>query len=210
VPPRRPPGRAGHPRGRPGRSTVVVLGIDGAGKTTAASALVEAERSAGHRARLVRNPGGRRWLARTAERRGVRVPPAWADGFESAVRTLNVMVSHVRAALLPGTTVMDRHLVCQMVLRTARGLPPGRFLPWLSRKLLPADAVLLLDLPEQTAYARIAQRGEDMESLAYLRTAREAYLYLAAREGWRVVDAAAAPHDVLAQMRLALRSRRGG
>jgi dTMP kinase len=59
--------------------TVVVLGIDGAGKTTAARALIAAERAAGREAALVRNPAGRRWLSRVSSRLGVDVPVRWRN-----------------------------------------------------------------------------------------------------------------------------------
>ncbi|MCY1158056.1 MAG: thymidylate kinase, partial [Citricoccus sp.] len=55
----------------PGQSadgTIVLLGIDGSGKTTTASALATAEREAGRSALLVRNRSGRRWLLRAGHR----------------------------------------------------------------------------------------------------------------------------------------------
>ncbi|MFT4470156.1 dTMP kinase [Arthrobacter sulfonylureivorans] len=179
------------------RRTVVVLGIDGAGKTTTAAALVTAEQAAGRAAQLVRNPAGRRWLSRVAERCGIGVAPRWADRFESTVRLINVLTAQLRAAVFPGTTVMDRHLQCQQVLRAVRGLPRGRFLPWLVQILPRADAVVLLDLPAETAQARISARGEDSESTAYLRAAREAYLRMARSSGWHVVDAFGSRSEVL-------------
>ncbi|MGW6174174.1 thymidylate kinase [Arthrobacter sp. NPDC055138] len=179
------------------RRTVVVLGIDGAGKTTTAAALVAAERTSGRAAQLVRNPAGRRWLSRAAARLGISVAPRWADRFESVVRLINVMTAQLRAAVFPGTTVMDRHLQCQQVLRDVRGLPPGCVLPWLARALPRANAVVLLDLPAEAAHARITARGEDSESADYLQAAREAYLRMARSSGWRVVDAAGSRSEVL-------------
>jgi dTMP kinase len=175
----------------------VVLGIDGAGKTTAAASLVAAVRASGRTAQVLRNPAGRRWLSRATARLGIGIAPRWADRFESTVRTLNVLVSQLRAAAFHGTTVMDRHLHCQQVLREVRGLPPGRVLPWLVRALPGADAVVLLDLPAEAAHARITARGEDSESADYLRAARDAYLRMARSSGWQVVDAAGSRSDVL-------------
>jgi dTMP kinase len=178
----------------------VLLGIDGAGKTSSAAALVAAQRGSGRGAILLRNRSGRRWLARTSDRVGVEVPVRWADRVETVVRTLNVLVSRVRAAHREGLVVMDRHLVCQLVLRRVRGLPPGRVLPWLSARSLRADAVVVLDVAAETAHARILARGQDHETLEYLHTAREAYLEFARARGWAVVDATGAPEAVLTRL----------
>jgi dTMP kinase len=191
------PTKSGRGPRRRARRTVVVLGIDGAGKTTTAASVVAAERTAGRAAQLVRNPAGRRWLSRAAARLGIGIAPRWADRFESMVRLLNVLTAHLRAAAFRGTTVMDRHLHCQQVLRDVRGLPPGRVLPWLVRALPRADAVVLLDLPAEAAHARITARGEDSESADYLQAARDAYLRMARSSGWQVVDAAGSRSDVL-------------
>ncbi|MET1156531.1 thymidylate kinase [Arthrobacter sp.] len=200
------PTETGRSPRRHARRTVVILGIDGAGKTTAAASLVAAERAAGRPAQLLSNPAGRRWLSRAAARLGIGVAPHWADRFESAVRTLNVLVSQLRAAAFQGTTVMDRHLHCQQVLRDVRGLTPGGALPWLVRVLPRPDAVVLLDLPAEAAHARITARGEDSESLDYLRAARNVYLRMAGSLNWQVVDAAGSRSDVLRRV-LAAASR---
>ena len=180
--------------------TVVLLGVDGAGKTTTAAALVAAEEEAGREAVVLRNRSGRRWLARTSARWGVEVPARWADRFETVVRTANVLVSQVRAAHRDGLVVIDRHLVCQSVLRQVRGLPPGRVLPRLAVRALRGAVVVVLDVPAETARARILARGQDHESLEYLRAARAAYLELAGALGWTVVDATGAPESVLARL----------
>ena len=194
--------RARRPGSLPARRarTVVLLGIDGAGKTTTASALVAAEQGAGREAIVLRNRSGRRWLARTSSRWGVEVPVRWADRFETVVRTANVLVSQVRAAGRDGLVVMDRHLVCQLVLRRVRGLPSGRVLPWLAVMVLDGVVVVVLDVPTETAHARILDRGQDDESLEYLRAARTAYLEFAGARGWAVVDAIGAPEAVLARL----------
>ena len=194
--------RGRQPRGLPARRarTVVLLGIDGAGKTTAASSLVAAERAAKRKAIVLRNRSGRRWLARTSARFGAEVPVRWADRFETVVRAANVLVCQVRAARRDGLVVIDRHLVCQLVLRRVRGLPPGRILPWGSAAVLRGAVVVVLDVPAETAHARILARGQDHEPLEYLRAARAAYLEFADACGWVVVDATGAPEAVLARL----------
>jgi dTMP kinase len=178
----------------------VLLGIDGAGKTTTAASLVAAEREAGGTAFVLRNRSGRRWLARTSARARVELPMRWTDRVETVVRIANVIVSQLRAWHRGGLVVVDRHLVCQLVLRRVRGLPSGRVLPWLAVASLRADAVVVLDVPAETAQKRILTRAEDHETLTYLRAARSAYLDLARAEGWSVVDATATTEAVLTRI----------
>jgi dTMP kinase len=187
------------PRARPSW-TIVLLGIDGAGKTTTAASLVAAERQAGGPAIVLRNRSGRRWLDRAAARARVDLPVRWADRIETVLRTANVLVTQARVAHRDGLVVIDRHLVCQLVLREVRGLPPGRVLPWLAVALLDADAVVVLDVPAETAQERILTRAEDHETLTYLRAARSAYLDLARAHGWSVVDATATTEAVLTRI----------
>ncbi|MDI3331690.1 MAG: AAA family ATPase [Micrococcus sp.] len=179
----------------------MLLGIDGSGKTTTAAALAAAERSEGRRALLLRNRSGRRWLIRAGQRIGRELPVKWADRTETVVRTCNVLVAHVRAARTDGLAIMDRHLACQLVLRQVRGRPPGRILPWLSERLLRRALVVVLDVPAETAHARITARGEDDESLDFLRATRSAYLQFASTRGWTVVDASGSTPAVLDRIR---------
>lgn len=177
----------------------MLLGIDGAGKTTVGTTLVAELRDSGTSAQLLRNPAGRRWMSRVAERFGTSLAPAWANRLESAVRFVNVLVAHARAAGFAGTTVMDRHVACQLVLRSVRGLPQGTLLPWLLSRLPKPDAIILIDVPAHVAHARILARGEDSETLAYLLSAREAYLEIALARGWHIIDGSGTPQQVVAK-----------
>ena len=176
----------------------MLLGIDGAGKTTTATALVASLRDSGARAQLLRNPAGRRWMTRVAARFGTALTPTWANRLESIVRCVNVLLAHTRAVAFPGTTVMDRHVACQLVLRSIRGLPQGVLLPWLLARLPRPEAIILIDVPADVAYSRILLRGEDSETLAYLSSSREAYLEIALARGWHVVDGSGTPQQVAA------------
>lgn len=176
--------------------TIVLLGIDGAGKTTAGNVLVRGIQDSGKPAQLLRNPAGRRWLSRVAGRLGTVLTPIWANRLESVVRCVNVLAAHLRARGFAGTTVMDRHIACQLVLRSVRGLPQGVILPWLVSRLPRPDAIVLIDVPAEVAHARIVARGEDEESLSYLRSAREAYLQIARARAWHIVDGSGTPQQV--------------
>jgi dTMP kinase len=181
----------------------VLLGIDGVGKTTTARALAQPERESDAHAVVLRNRSGRRWLGRVSARFGLEPAVRWTDRFETAVRTVNVLVAEIRAWNAGGSVVMDRHLVCQLVLRRVRGLPEGRFLPRVAPALLEAHIVVVLDVPAEIAYERIRARGEDLESLDFLRASRAVYLEFARARGWRVVDATGTTESITSRIETA-------
>jgi dTMP kinase len=180
---------------------IVLTGIDGSGKTTAARALVSAALADGKNALLLNNYAGRRRMSLLAARYGVQLPPRLADAVESTLRVANVLISHVRARRFRGLTVMDRHLYCQLALREARGLPRGRLLPWLLRTLPAPDLVIYLDVGPQQAHDRIVARGTDEESLADLTSLRDAYRSLPEFAAFTVLDAGPPEQAVLAELR---------
>lgn len=122
---------------------VVLVGIDGAGKSTAARLLVERTRRRGGRAVLLPNHAGRRTISTWCAAHGVRLPARVADAVETTIRVGHVLLSHARASRFDGVVLMDRHLHCQLALRSVRGLPTGRLLPWLLRRLPQPDLVVL-------------------------------------------------------------------
>lgn len=194
TPTRRPTAPSAEPARR---RTMVILGIDGAGKTTVAQSIVGSLRRSGVRAQLLRNPAGRRWMTRVAARLGRSMSPVWSNRLETVVRCTNVLLAHTRARLFPGTTIMDRHVACQLVLRSIRGLPQGVVLPWLLARLPRPEAIMLIDVPAETAFTRITLRGEDSETLDYLSSSREAYLSIAKARGWHIIDGSGTPPQVL-------------
>jgi dTMP kinase len=183
---------------------IVLTGIDGSGKTTAAKALVSSTLANGNNALLLSNYAGRRRMSLLAARLGVRLPARLADTLETTLRIANALISHIRARRFRGLTVMDRHLHCQLALRGARGLPHGRVLPWLLRKLPAPDLVIYLDIDPQQAHARIVARGTDEESLAELTSLRDAYRSLPGFAGFTVVDAGAPEDEVVAGLKRAI------
>ena len=167
---------------------VALVGIDGAGKTTAAHALSRLLENSTP-ALVLANYSGRRTMLAWAARCGVSAPTRLLDAVESAVRTTNFIINHMRAFRFDGVVVMDRDLHCQRALRLARGLPPGWFLGAMERILPTADAVVFLDVDPGEAHRRIVARGADTETLQYLRGYRNGYLHLPGFERFHRVEA---------------------
>ncbi|WP_104137600.1 AAA family ATPase [Arthrobacter sp. ZGTC131] len=179
---------------------IVLTGIDGSGKTTAAHDLVAAARAEGTKALLLSNYAGRRRMSLLGARFGVRFPSQLADAAETVIRVANVLVSHARARQFPGLVIMDRHLHCQLALRRTRGLPRGRLLPRLIGALPRPDLMVYLDVSPERAHERIVARGTDEESLDDLRALRDAYRSLPEYTDFVKIDADAPPAEVLARL----------
>lgn len=183
---------------------IVLIGIDGSGKTTVAEATLEAARRAGTDALFLRNYAGRRVMSLLGDRLGRRLPPRAADLVETALRTVNVLNSHRRARNFRGLVVMDRHLQCQLALRERYGLPRGRFLPWLLRTLPAPDLVIYLDIDPDEAHARILARGTDSERLEDLAALHDAYQALPEFAGFTRIAACGPPDEVLVRVQEAI------
>ncbi|OAE03150.1 AAA family ATPase [Arthrobacter sp. OY3WO11] len=168
---------------------IVLTGIDGSGKSTAAQALVSAVRADGGTALLLNNHAGRRSMSVLGARMGIRLPPRVADALETTFRVWNVLVHHLRASRTEGLVVMDRHLYCQLALRATKGLPRGRVLSWMLSKLPAPDAVVHLEVDPGIAHQRIAARGTDAETLQDLAAFAHAYRQLPEYGGFVKVDA---------------------
>lgn len=123
---------------------IVLTGIDGSGKSTAARALVDAAQADGKNALPLSNHAGRRSMSVLGKRLGIPWPRRLADIVETNLRVANVLISHAWASRSDGLVVMDRHLHCQLAQRTAKGLPRGRLVPWLMSSLPEPDAVVQL------------------------------------------------------------------
>lgn len=179
---------------------IVLTGIDGSGKSTAARTVVATVRAHGGRAMLVSNHAGRRALSLATARLGVRLPARLADAVETFLRVGNVLLSHLRAAGFNGLVVMDRHLHCQLALRRAKGLPRGRFLPWLLARLPQPDAILHLELDPAEAHRRITARGTDSETVDDLAAFNRGYRELPEYANFLRVDASGSAVEVAAEL----------
>lgn len=189
---------------------IVLTGIDGSGKSTAARALISMVQARGGNALLLNNHAGRRSMSVLAARLGIRIPDRLADAVETTFRVWNVLISHLRAGRFDGLVVMDRHLYCQLALRTTRRLPRGRFLPWLLAVLPAPDVVVHLDVDPGVAHRRIVARGTDEESFEDLAAFCEAYRQLPEYSGFVKVDASAPTPELAARLdRLVLEHEKG-
>jgi dTMP kinase len=180
---------------------IVLTGIDGSGKSRAAQALVSEARAEGKKALLLNNHAGRRSMSVLGERLGIRWPLRLGEAVETTLRVINVLVSHAKASRFDGLVVMDRHLYCQLALRTAKGLPRGRLLPWLLSRLPAPDAVVHLEIEPALAHRRIMARGTDAETLADLSAFRDAYRSMPEYGAFLEVDGGRPPAEVLAALK---------
>lgn len=197
--------------GNPQVLHVVLLGIDGAGKTTAARSVVRELKERGIEAELFRNPGGRRtlnrWAARHSRTAEALLGSHLLDSVESTLRVLAVLRSTLRARRRRGVVIFDRHLQCQLALRLVRGLPAGVVLPWLLRVLPQPDLVVYLSVDPRTAQARIAFRNTDEETLEFLTALDAAYRRLPGSGRFALVDANGTGPETAAALRLQIEAR---
>lgn len=178
------------------------MGIDGAGKSTAITTLVQELHSDQIPARRLANVAGRRWLNNFSQSSNIQIPYGLQNLIETAFRSLNVCRNTFIATQSPGLTVMDRHLYCQLVLSHVRGRKSGALLQWLAQRSTKQTTLILLDIDPYLAYERINARAEDKEPLQYLQAARAEYLRLAQLNDWLVLDASLPTTQLVDQLRM--------
>lgn len=187
------------PRVSTAPALIVLLGIDGAGKSTAAR---EVEGLLpGTPVLVLGNYSGRKTISALAQRFDVSLPGHLADVLETAVRVFNVLLNHLRAARFNGVVIMDRHLYCQLALRKARGIRRHRMLEILLGLMPRPRAVVYFDITAEQAHKRITSRGEDQEDLKDLQEFRKGYLELPCFPGFAVVDASGSTKSSAIQLR---------
>jgi len=190
---------------------ITIEGIDGAGKTTLASALAHALLDRDVDVELLREPGGvalsERIRALVADP-ALRVDPA-AEALLYAAARAQLVAERVRPALDEGRWVLlDRFVDSSLAYQgAARGLGVERVaaINDLGTGGLVADRTLLLRVDPAVGRARLAARGGEADRMellddAFFQAAAAAYDDLARREPQRIVtlDAAVAPDALLA------------
>lgn len=177
-------------RNESGRAPFIVLeGVDGSGKTTQRDRLTHRFQNAGIPVRGDSEPTSGRVgkLLREYLTRGFETDPGVAAALFAADRIEHVTgPDGMLAALGRGETVLcDRYFLSSCAYQS-RTLDLG----WVislneyAIKLLPPDLTVFIDLPPETAYARVGGRGDARErfeeSVRSLAATREAYLRAAA------------------------------
>jgi dTMP kinase len=190
---------------------ITIEGIDGAGKTTLAEALVSALRERGVDARGLREPGG----VELAERiRALVKDPALtvsprAEALLYAAARAQLVEEAVRPALAEGAwVVLDRFLDSSLAYQGAGrdlGTEAVRAINLFGTGGLEPDRTLLLRIDPDAGQARQKDRGEapdrlEQEQHEFFAAIVAAYDDLAQAEPARirVVDASASPDHVLA------------
>lgn len=179
---------------------IVLAGIDGAGKTTTGRLLTQRLNAAHYPATFAKNRSGRRSLYTCSARHNIRPPVMVFETIETAIRCVNVLISHCRATFGPRTVIMDRYLYCQVALRRARGLLSGWLLPFLSKILPTPDIIFYFAIPADLAHARIERRATDSEALGHLEAFDAAYREMENFPSFVVIDAALPSGRIVEEM----------
>jgi dTMP kinase len=185
---------------------ITLDGLDGCGKSTQCRLLADWLRDRGHTVVTCREPGGtplgdelRQILLHSLSRRSPR-----AEALLFMASRAELVAEVIQPALAHGAVVLcDRFLLSTVVYQGhAGGLEPGvlweigRF----STSGIEPDCTLLLDLPVETAFARLNRPTDQVESRGqeYFERVRQGFLTEARQrpERVRVVDATANVADV--------------
>ena len=189
----------------PSSRVVALLGIDGAGKTTAAKAVASELRARGVDARYLENAGGRPPLNSLARLLGrpdavALLGRARFEAIEMRIRGLAMRRTLRWAARRPGrVAVGDRWTFCQYAVMAARGSDPA---PARARyRGIPAPEVIcFLDVDPTVAQRRVELRGRDTETLAHLASYDAAYRTLPEHPSFHRIDASGDRDAVVAQV----------
>jgi len=193
----------------PGR-LITIEGIDGAGKSTLASALHDALRARDVEVELLREPGG---VALSERLRTVVKDPslridAAAEALIYAAARAQLVAERIRPLLdAGGWVLLDRFVDSSLAYQGAGrglGIETVRAVNALATGGLSPDRTLLLRLDADTGRARQGVRGEEADRLEreadhFFATIADAYDDLAAAEPerFRVLDASQPPGAVL-------------
>jgi dTMP kinase len=201
----------------PGR-LITIEGLDGAGKTTLATALADALRARGvGEVVALREPGG---VAAAERIRALVMDPdlrvgARAEALLYAAARAQLVEEAIAPALARGAWVLlDRFVDSSLAYQgagRALGVEPVRAINAFATGELRPDRTLLLELDPALGRTRQDHRGEapdrlEREADAFFAAIARAYAQLAAAEPGRIriLDASAPPEQVAAQSLAAL------
>lgn len=194
---------------------VTLEGIEGAGKSTQVQTVVESLRTAGHRVRVTREPGG------TALGEAVRsvLLDRGHTGMSADAEMLLVFAARaehiakvIRPALADGEWVVCDRFTDATYAYQGGGRELGfqrvaELESWVQAELRP-DLTLLFDIPVEVGLRRAGRRAGpsdrfENETLTFFGRVRDAYLSLAKAQPSRfvLIDAEASLDDVTASVR---------
>jgi dTMP kinase len=197
---------------------VVVEGIEGSGKSTLVAGLAEWLRSVGHDPLVTYEPGGTPAGSAIREiflNRWITIAPLTESFLVNAARVQHV-VDEIRPALEAGRVVIcDRFTDSTLAYQGyGRGLDLSslRAICEIATGGLEPDLVLIVDLPVETARARMRARANDADRIeaepdAFHERVRQGFLKLADSPRHRVLDGAQPPPQVLAAAREIVREK---
>lgn len=182
---------------------IVLEGLDGCGKSTQARLLVEHLRAEGRDVVATHEPGA---TPTGAAIRSIVLGERAVDPRTEALLIAADRAQHVAEIVRPAleraaVVVSDRYVPSSLAYQgVARGLGVEwveRLSAWATGGLDP-DLVVVLDVPPKVAAARRAAPQDRMERepAGFQEVVRRAYLDLAERYGWTVVDGAAPVAEV--------------
>ena len=208
---RRPTARSRRRRSLRRGRLVAVEGIDGAGKSTLARALVREARRRGVRAALWHEPSDRA-LGTLAQRVG-RYDP-WSSAVYFTVDRHLARPALERRLAHHDLVVSDRSFYSTLAYQgSALAVRDRRRLAELQRTAARRpDLVVLLDLSPREALARLRRRGRrrgPLEEVVTLERVARAYRALANEGRWRVIDATTPTAATVRALLPKLAARRG-
>ncbi|MDT3444343.1 thymidylate kinase [Pseudofrankia sp. BMG5.37] len=205
---------------RPRPKMIVLVGVDGSGKSTAAKWLARELTASGTPARYFENGGGRPVIDPLARRLGRRdgrhlLGPRGYLAVEALIRWIAMSLAVTTSMLARRVAVMDRYAYCQYAIMRARGDSArregdegdeaGGRAERLVRALYSVfprpDVTFYLAVPADEAARRVEARGRDLEDPAYLAAFDAAYRSLPEFPTFTEIDASVGVDPVAAALR---------
>ena len=167
---------------------IVIEGIDGTGKTSVITSIETFLLSKGKKVTTTREPTGCP-IGKMVSEMDDLTPEAEALLFtaDRAVHTQEIK----RWIADDRVVVSDRYYASTLAYQSAAGLDIGWLEAINSKVIMEPDVTIILDMDPEESLRRVEERGEKsrFEKLDYQREVRKAYLELAERKGYSIVDA---------------------
>lgn len=186
----------------PKRATLIAFeGIDGSGKTTAASLLEERLTAAGVACTVHRNHS-------LGPVRGALESLAEAEGYRDRFDMFGADTAQFMGALLKWRELLDiaplldrenhvilvdRYVYTQLALAAVHETKNAGRLRHLFDTFPTPDVVLFIDVPPELAVERVSKRGRDVNSLDFLTRLRDGFWALPEMSQFHVLDGTADP-----------------